>query len=224
MGSELSLIELVAQAGLVVKLVLLVLVFASVLSWAVIFDRARVLSRARSRAAAFEQQFWSGGDLSALYRELGQDDARLSGLPVIFRNGFKEYVRLRKVTPDDTAGLIQGAERAMRVALSREMDRLESNLPFLATVGSASPYIGLFGTVWGTMNAFQALGNMQQTTLALVGPGMSEALITTAVGLLAAIPAVVAYNRYASQVERLHNRYEEFIEEFSILLQRQGRG
>ena len=224
MGSELSLIDLVAQAGLVVKLVLLVLVFASVLSWAAIFDRARVLSRARSRADAFEQQFWSGGDLSALYRELGQDDARLSGLPVIFRNGFKEYVRLRKVTPEDTAGLIQGAERAMRVALSREMDRLESNLPFLATVGSTSPYIGLFGTVWGTMNAFQALGNMQQTTLALVGPGMSEALITTAVGLLAAIPAVVAYNRYASQVERLHSRYEEFMEEFSILLQRQGRG
>lgn len=224
MGSELSLIDLVAQAGLVVKLVLLVLVFASVLSWAAIFDRARVLSRARSRADAFEQQFWSGGDLSALYRELGQDDARLSGLPVIFRNGFKEYVRLRKVTPEDTAGLIQGAERAMRVALSREMDRLESNLPFLATVGSTSPYIGLFGTVWGTMNAFQALGNMEQTTLALVGPGMSEALITTAVGLLAAIPAVVAYNRYASQVERLHSRYEEFMEEFSILLQRQGRG
>jgi biopolymer transport protein TolQ len=224
MGAELSLIDLVAQAGLVVKLVLLVLVFASVLSWAAIFDRARVLSRARSRADAFEQQFWSGGDLSALYRELGQDDARLSGLPVIFRNGFKEYVRLRKVTPDDTAGLIQGAERAMRVALSREMDRLEANLPFLATVGSTSPYIGLFGTVWGTMNAFQALGNMQQTTLALVGPGMSEALITTAVGLLAAIPAVVAYNRYASQVERLHSRYEEFMEEFSILLQRQGRG
>ncbi|MBK5932040.1 protein TolQ [Halochromatium salexigens] len=224
MGSELSLIDLVAQAGLVVKLVLLVLVFASVLSWAAIFDRARVLRRARARADTFEQQFWSGGDLSALYRELGQDDARLNGLPGIFRNGFKEYVRLRKVRPDDSAGLIQGAERAMRVALSREMDRLESNLPFLATVGSTSPYLGLFGTVWGTMNAFQALGNMQQNTLALVGPGMSEALITTAVGLLAAIPAVVAYNRYVSQVERLHSRYEEFMEEFSILLQRQGRG
>ncbi len=224
MGSELSLIDLVAQAGIVVKLVLLVLVLASILSWAAIFDRSRVLRRARSNAETFEQKFWSGGDLSALYRELGQEDRQLAGLPMIFRNGFKEYVRLRKVTPDDTQGLIQGAERAMRVALSRDIDRLETHLPFLATVGSTSPYIGLFGTVWGTMHAFQALGNMQQTTLALVGPGMSEALITTAVGLLAAIPAVVAYNRYVSQVERLHSRYEEFMEEFSILLQRQGRG
>ncbi len=224
MGSELSLIDLVAQAGLVVKLVLLLLVLASILSWAAIFDRSRVLRQARSTADAFEQKFWSGGDLSALYRELSQDDQRLTGLPMIFRSGFKEYVRLRKVTPNDLQGLIQGAERSMRVALSREVDRLEANLPFLATVGSTSPYIGLFGTVWGTMHAFQALGNMQQATLALVGPGMSEALITTAVGLLAAIPAVVAYNRYASQVERLHNRYEEFMEEFSILLQRQGRG
>ncbi|WP_462320265.1 protein TolQ [Halochromatium sp.] len=224
MGSELSLIDLVAQAGLVVKLVLLLLVLASVLSWAAIFDRARVLRQARSTADAFEQKFWSGGDLSALYRDLSQDERRLTGLPMIFRNGFKEYVRLRKVTPNDLQGLIQGAERSMRVALSREVDRLEANLPFLATVGSTSPYIGLFGTVWGTMHAFQALGNMQQATLALVGPGMSEALITTAVGLLAAIPAVVAYNRYASQVERLHSRYEEFMEEFSILLQRQGRG
>jgi biopolymer transport protein TolQ len=224
MGSELSLIDLVAQSGLVVKLVLLLLVLASILSWAAIFDRARVLHQARSTADAFEQKFWSGGDLSALYRDLGQDERRLTGLPLIFRNGFKEYVRLRKVSPNDVPGLIQGAERSMRVALSREVDRLEANLPFLATVGSTSPYIGLFGTVWGTMHAFQALGNMQQTTLALVGPGMSEALITTAVGLLAAIPAVVAYNRYASQVERLHNRYEEFMEEFSILLLRQGRG
>jgi biopolymer transport protein TolQ len=205
-------------------LVLLVLVLASVLSWAAIFDRGRVLRRARAAADAFEQQFWSGGDLSALYRDLGKDEHRLSGLPAIFRNGFKEYVRLRKVAPNDTLALIQGAERSMRVALSREMDRLESNLSFLATVGSTSPYIGLFGTVWGTMHAFQALGNMQQTTLALVGPGMSEALITTAAGLLAAIPAVVAYNRYVHQVERMSSRYEEFMEEFSILLQRQGRG
>ncbi|NBC49106.1 MAG: protein TolQ [Gammaproteobacteria bacterium] len=223
MGAELSLVDLVTQASLVVQLVLLILLFASVLSWAAIFDRGRVLRRARAVADAFEQRFWSGGDLNALYRDLGQDEHRLSGLPAIFRNGFKEYVRLRKVAPTDTSGLIQGAERSMRVALSREMDRLESNLSFLATVGSTSPYIGLFGTVWGTMHAFQALGNMQQTTLALVGPGMSEALITTAVGLLAAIPAVVAYNRYVSQVERLHSRYEEFMEEFSILLQRQGR-
>lgn len=223
MGSELSLVELVTQASFVVQLVLLVLVMASVLSWAAIFDRSRVLRRARAAADAFEQKFWSGGDLSALYRELGQEDHRLNGLPAIFRNGFKEYVRLRKVAPDDTLALIQGAERSMRVALSREMDRLESNLSFLATVGSTSPYIGLFGTVWGIMHAFHALGNVQQATLALVAPGISEALVATAIGLFAAIPAVVAYNRYSNQVERMNNRYEEFMEEFSTLLQRQGR-
>jgi biopolymer transport protein TolQ len=224
MGSELSLIDLVLHASLVVQLVLVVLVLASVLSWAAIFDRSRVLKRARSAADTFEQKFWSGGDLSALYRELGQDDKSLSGLAAIFRNGFKEYVRLRKITPDDTMAVILGAERSMRVALSREMDRLESNLPFLATVGSTSPYVGLFGTVWGIMHAFHALGNVQQATLALVAPGISEALVATAIGLFAAIPAVIAFNRYSSQVERLNNRYDEFMEEFSTLLQRQGRG
>jgi len=224
MGSELSLIDLVLQASLVVQLVLVVLVLASVLSWAAIFDRSRVLKRARGAADTFEQKFWSGGDLSALYRELGQDDKSLSGLAAIFRNGFKEYVRLRKITPDDTMAVILGAERSMRVALSREMDRLESNLPFLATVGSTSPYVGLFGTVWGIMHAFHALGNVQQATLALVAPGISEALVATAIGLFAAIPAVIAFNRYSSQVERLNNRYDEFMEEFSTLLQRQGRG
>jgi biopolymer transport protein TolQ len=224
MGSELSLIDLVLHASLVVQLVLVVLVLASVLSWAAIFDRSRVLKRARSAADTFEQKFWSGGDLSALYRELGQEDKSLSGLAAIFRNGFKEYVRLRKITPDDTMAVILGAERSMRVALSREMDRLESNLPFLATVGSTSPYVGLFGTVWGIMHAFHALGNVQQATLALVAPGISEALVATAIGLFAAIPAVIAFNRYSSQVERLNNRYDEFMEEFSTLLQRQGRG
>jgi biopolymer transport protein TolQ len=224
MGAELSLLDLVLNASLVVQLVLLVLVLASVLSWAAIFDRSRVLKRARVAADSFEQQFWSGGDLSALYRDLGQDDKSLTGLAAIFRNGFKEYVRLRKITPDDTMAVILGAERSMRVALSREMDRLESNLPFLATVGSTSPYVGLFGTVWGIMHAFHALGNVDQATLALVAPGISEALVATAIGLLAAIPAVIAYNRYSNQVERLNNRYEEFMEEFSTLLQRQGRG
>ena len=224
MGAELSLLDLVLNASLVVQLVLLGLVLASVLSWAAIFDRSRVLKRARQAADGFEQKFWSGGDLSALYRELGQDEKNLTGLAAIFRNGFKEYVRLRKTSPDDTMAVIMGAERSMRVALSREMDRLESNLPFLATVGSTSPYVGLFGTVWGIMHAFHALGNVQQATLALVAPGISEALVATAIGLFAAIPAVVAFNRYSSQVERLNNRYEEFMEEFSTLLQRQGRG
>lgn len=222
MNTDLSLLSLVLNASLVVQLVLLLLLLASVLSWAAIFDRGMVLKKAQKAAEAFEQQFWSGGDLSALYRDLGQDDKRNPGLAAIFRAGFKEYVRLHKGDNSDTAMVLQGSERSMRVALSREVDRLETHLPFLATVGSTSPYVGLFGTVWGIMHAFHALGNVQQATLALVAPGISEALVATAIGLFAAIPAVIAYNRYAHLVERMHNRYEEFLEEFSTLLQRQG--
>ena len=207
-----------------VQFVLLILVLASILSWTMIFDRARVLRKAARAAAEFERRFWSGGDLSALYRDLGPDDKSLTGLAAIFRSGFKEYVRLRKGEDGDPMAVILGAERSMRVALSREMDRLEANLSFLATVGSTSPYIGLFGTVWGIMHSFHALGNVKQATLALVAPGISEALVATAIGLFAAIPAVIAYNRFADRVERLNNRYEEFMEEFSTLLQRQGRG
>jgi len=224
MPAELSLLDLVLNASIVVQLVLVSLVLASIISWSMIFDRAWVLKRARQTTDDFEQRFWSGGDLGALYRDLEQDQRGVSGSAAIFRAGFKEYMRLRK---SDNAGLmavLQGTERSMRVALSREMDRLEVNLPFLATVGSTSPYVGLFGTVWGIMYAFQALGNVKQATLALVAPGISEALVATAMGLFAAIPAVVAYNRYSSQVERLNNRYQEFMEEFSTLLQRQDQG
>ena len=224
MYSELSILDLVLHASLVVQLVLAVLVLASIVSWTLIFDRSRVLKRARRALDEFEQRFWSGGDLSALYRDLGQGEKGLHGLAAIFRAGFKEYVRLRKGDHSDAMAVLQGTERSMRVALSREMDRLETNLPFLATVGSTSPYVGLFGTVWGIMHSFHALGNVKQATLALVAPGISEALVATAIGLFAAIPAVVAYNRYSSQVERLNNRYEEFVEEFSTLLQRQGGG
>ena len=224
MYAELSLLDLVLHASFVVQFVLLILVLASILSWTMIFDRARVLRKAARAAEEFERRFWSGGDLSALYRDLGQDDKSLTGLAAIFRSGFKEYVRLRKGEDGDPMAVIQGAERSMRVALSREMDRLEANLSFLATVGSTSPYIGLFGTVWGIMHSFHALGNVKQATLALVAPGISEALVATAIGLFAAIPAVIAYNRFADRVERLNNRYEEFMEEFSTLLQRQGRG
>jgi biopolymer transport protein TolQ len=223
MYSELSILDLVVHASVVVQLVLLALVAASILSWTMIFDRQRVIKKARRAADVFEQRFWSGGDLSALYRDLGQDDKGHTGLASIFRAGFKEYVRLRKVDSSDPMSVILGSERSMRVALSREMDRLETNLPFLATVGSTSPYVGLFGTVWGIMHAFHALGNVKQATLALVAPGISEALVATAIGLFAAIPAVIAYNRYSNQVERLNNRYEEFMEEFSTLLQRQGQ-
>ncbi len=222
MNTDLSLLSLVLNASLVVQLVLLLLFLASVLSWTAIFDRAVVLKKARKAADVFEQQFWSGGDLSALYRDLGQDDKQNKGLAAIFRAGFKEYVRLRKGDSSNTAMVLQGSERSMRVAMSREMDRLETHLPFLATVGSTSPYVGLFGTVWGIMHAFHALGNVQQATLALVAPGISEALVATAIGLFAAIPAVIAYNRYTHLVERMNNRYEEFLEEFSTLLQRQG--
>ncbi|MBN2887560.1 MAG: protein TolQ [Chromatiaceae bacterium] len=222
MNADLSLVSLILDASLVVQLVLLTLVLASVLSWTLILDRSRVLARARKAAESFEERFWSGGDLSVLYRELGESARGQQGLAAIFRAGFKEYVRLRKIE-DDTMAVLQGAERSMRVAMSREMDRLETHLAFLATVGSTSPYVGLLGTVWGIMQAFHALGNVEQATLALVAPGISEALIATAIGLFAAIPAVVAYNRYTTQVERLGSRYEEFMEEFSTLLQRQGR-
>ena len=224
MYAELSLLDLVLHASFVVQLVLAVLVLASILSWTLIFERSRVLRKAGRAADDFERRFWSGGDLSALYRDLGQNPKTLTGLAAIFRSGFKEFVRLRKGEDLDPMAIIQGAERSMRVALSREMDRLEANLAFLATVGSTSPYIGLFGTVWGIMNSFHALGNVKQATLALVAPGISEALVATAIGLFAAIPAVIAYNRFAYRVERLNNRYEEFMEEFSTLLQRQGRG
>jgi biopolymer transport protein TolQ len=221
MSSDLSIIDLVLHASGVVQLVLAILVLASILSWTVIFDRARVLKRARRAADEFEQRFWTSGDLSQLYREINQSEAGAPGLAAIFRAGFKEFARLRKNGPDTNNTVLQGAQRSMRVALSREMDSLETHLPFLATVGSTSPYVGLFGTVWGIMHSFHALGNVKQATIALVAPGISEALVATAIGLFAAIPAVIAYNRYATDVERLITRYEEFLEEFSMVLQRQ---
>lgn len=223
MTSDLSLFSLVLHASFVVQLVLLVLLAASVISWTMILDRGRIIAKARKTANAFEERFWSGGDLGALYKDLSLDDKGSQGMASIFRAGFKEYVRLRKIEEKDTMAVLQGAERSMRVAMSREMDRLETHLAFLATVGSTSPYVGLFGTVWGIMQSFHALGNVEQATLALVAPGISEALVATAIGPFAAIPAVIAYNRYSNQVERLNNRYEEFMEEFSTLLQRQGR-
>ncbi len=221
MSSDLSIIDLVLNASGVVQLVLVILVLASVFSWSVIFDRARILKRARRAADEFEQRFWTSGDLSQLYRELGQSEEGSPGMAAIFRAGFKEFVRLRKNGPDPMI-VLQGAQRSMRIALSREMDTLETHLPFLATVGSTSPYVGLFGTVWGIMHSFHALGNVKQATIALVAPGISEALVATAISLFAAIPAVIAYNRYAADVERLSTRYEEYLEEFSMVLQRQS--
>jgi biopolymer transport protein TolQ len=221
-SSDLSFVGLILNASLVVQLVMATLVVASVLSWTVIFDRARVLKNARGEADEFENRFWSGADLGDLYRAVDRDRDSLRGTGAIFHAGFREFARLRENAGGDAMALVEGARRAMRVAMSRELDHLEGHLSFLATVGSTSPYVGLFGTVWGIMNAFHALGNVKQATLNLVAPGIAEALIATAIGLFAAIPAVVAYNRYANQVQRLENHYEEFVEEFSNILQRQA--
>ena len=220
--SELSFVTLILNASIVVQLVMAMLVLASVLSWTIIFDRSRVLKKARREAEDFENRFWSGGDLGDLYRAVDRDREILRGTGAIFHAGFREFVRLRENASMDPLALVEGSRRAMRVAMSREIDTLESHLSFLATVGSTSPYVGLFGTVWGIMNAFSALGNVKQATLNLVAPGIAEALIATAMGLFAAIPAVVAYNKYANSVQRLENRYDDFVEEFSNILQRQA--
>jgi biopolymer transport protein TolQ len=220
MQSDLSFLHLVLGASPLVQLVMAALVLASIVSWAMIFDRHKVLRRARGEADDFERRFWSGGDLSQLYR--GIDKTTAKGMSAIFHAGFREYAKLRENTGLDSADIVEGVRRAMRVASSREVDKLESHLSFLATVGSTSPYVGLFGTVWGIMNAFQALGNVKQATLNLVAPGIAEALIATAMGLFAAIPAVVAYNKFSHNVERLENRYDDFVEEFSNILQRQA--
>jgi len=221
-NTDLSLIELVLNASVLVQLVMLVLVIASVASWTMIFLKRTALRRAYAAANRFEDQFWSGKDLVTIYNRFNDPKREATGMELIFLSGFKEFARLRNHTGLDPQAVIAGTQRAMRVALSRELDELEVHLSFLATVGSTSPYVGLFGTVWGIMNSFRALGNVHQATLAMVAPGIAEALIATAMGLFAAIPAVVAYNRYANDVERLSNRYDTFVEEFSTILQRQA--
>jgi biopolymer transport protein TolQ len=222
MSTDLSFIALVAGASPLVQLVMAALMLASVISWTMIFDRARVLKRARQAAEAFERRFWSGGDLGELYRELDRENGQVTGMATIFHAGFREFARLKKNPDIEPMAVVEGARRTMHVAMNREMDGLENNLTFLATVGSTSPYVGLFGTVWGIMNSFHALGNVKQATLSLVAPGIAEALIATAMGLFAAIPAVVAYNRYSNDVERLNGRYEDFLDEFTTILQRQA--
>jgi biopolymer transport protein TolQ len=219
MNHDLSIIRLVAEASLAVQFVIGLLLIASVVSWALIFRKRLVIGRARREAEEFEASFWAGGDLTQLYRTV-ESHGGATGMTSIFEFGFREFARLRQqggVPPDQ---LLEGARRAMRVAQLKEIDRLEESLATLATVGSTSPYVGLFGTVWGIMNAFTSLGNVQQATLAMVAPGIAEALVATAIGLFAAIPAVVAYNRYADQVTRLEMRYDAFMEEFSTILQR----
>lgn len=220
MVEKMSLWSLVANASFLVQIVMLMLMAASVVSWVMIFQRAKFLKMAQQILNGFEEQFWSGVDLRQLYVDTKAKLHANSGVENIFCAGLKEFTRLRQRTGADAEAVMDGVQRVMRVALAREEEKLELHLPFLATVGSISPYVGLFGTVWGIMNSFRGLANVQQATLATVAPGISEALVATAMGLFAAIPAVVAYNRYSARAEALANRYETFAEEFSSILHR----
>ncbi|MCK7592644.1 protein TolQ [Lysobacter sp. CAU 1642] len=221
-GQDLNLWVLILHASIPVQLVMALLVLGSIASWMIIFRKKAQLDGARRSADQFEEKFWSGVDLSAMFREATKPERSIGGLEAIFEAGFREFARLRQKRGVDTRTQLEGAQRAMRAQLSREMDDLEHNLEFLANVGSISPYVGLFGTVWGIMISFQGLANVKEATIATVAPGISEALVATAMGLFAAIPAVWAYNRYATKVERMNSRYEAFAEEFSSILQRQS--
>ncbi|WP_284320893.1 protein TolQ [Dyella acidisoli] len=221
MNGGLNVFEILASASLPVKLVMLVLVIGSFFSWVIILRKYSQLKAAMENAESFEERFWSGADLAQLFREVSNNGGNSGGMENIFESGFREFVRQRQRRSTDVRTVIEGSERAMRVAGTKEIGLLERNLEFLANVGSISPYVGLFGTVWGIMGAFQGLGEMKDVTIAVVAPHISEALIATAMGLFAAIPAVWAYNRYANKVERVASRYEVFQEEFSSVLQRQ---
>ena len=220
MTADYSFIDLILNASLVVQLVMLILVVASVVSWTMIFNKRLLLKHSKNDADMFEERFWSSEDLSPLYNRITAGRYESSGMEKIFGAGYKEFSRLQKQESIDPEAVLDGAQRSMRIAMNKEVDHLETNLSFLATVGSTSPYIGLFGTVWGIMNSFQALGTVQQATISMVAPGIREALVATALGLFAAIPAVIAYNRYSNDVERLINRYDNFLEEFSSILHR----
>lgn len=222
METEFNLVSLFMQASIVVKIVILILICFSVLSWAVILQRSRILTNANKQALAFENKFWSGEDLHRLHEGLENRRDALSGSEQIFYAGFKEFVRLQQVNPDASEATLKGSSRAMHLALNRELDKLESYIPFLGTVGSISPYIGLFGTVWGIMHSFMGLSAVKQATLQSVAPGIAEALIATAIGLFAAIPAVMAYNRLSLRVNKLEQGYVNFIDEFTTILHRQA--
>jgi biopolymer transport protein TolQ len=215
-----TLWSLISNASLVVKFVMLILVAAVFASWVVILQRQRVLNAARSNYIDFEDRFWSGMDLSQLYREINQQE-HVFGVESIFTAGFREFSRLRQQSNADPDAVMEGTQRAMRVATVRETELLDHHLPFLATVGSTSPYVGLFGTVWGIMNSFRGLANVHQATLATVAPGIAEALIATAIGLFAAIPAVIFYNSFTTKVDQIAINYETFTEEFTNILHRQ---
>ena len=209
------------HAGFFVKIVMMSLFAMSIFSWAIIIQRYRLFKQAQIQRALFEKKFWSGIDLNILYKELSQKSDELQGLEKLFCAGVKEYMRLNKLTKTAPEAVIDGISRAMNVSLNRELTTMEQNLPTLATIGSISPYVGLFGTVWGIMNAFMALGAQQSATLDMVAPGIAEALVATALGLFAAIPAVAAYNRFTVNVGKLESAYANFIEELTNILHRQ---
>jgi biopolymer transport protein TolQ len=218
-AADLSILTLITKATLVVQIVMFILVLVSVASWTAIFSKGFAIRRARKETEGFERNFWSGAELSQLYQAAANPRRKTGALERIFEAGMSEFLKLRG--RGDAQATLDGARRAMRAAYQREMDALEARLAFLASAGSVSPYIGLFGTVWGIMHAFTGLSSLQQATLASVAPGIAEALVATAIGLFAAIPAVIAYNRFAHDIDRLANRFESFTEEFSNILQRQ---
>jgi len=221
--TDLSIISLIANARVLVKGVMLLLAAVSFMSWYWIFRKWFAIRDARARTDQFERDFWSGGDLNSLYQSAVNDRHSAGALERIFEAGYREFTKLRGQKSLDPASIVDGSRRAMRATYQREMDHLEAHLAFLASVGSVSPYVGLFGTVWGIMNAFRGLANVSSATLAHVAPGIAEALVATAIGLFAAIPAVVAYNRFAHDIDRVSIRFESFMEEFSNILQRQLR-
>ena len=219
---DLDIWTLVVNASLVVKVVMILLLAVSFMSWMFIFQKWFSIRRANAQTDKFEREFWSGNDLNALYQGAVNNRHSIGSLERVFEAGFREFAKLRGQRGTDPSDMVDGARRAMRATFQREMDFLERHLSFLASTGSVSPYVGLFGTVWGIMHAFRSLANVQQATLAQVAPGIAEALVATAIGLFAAIPAVVAYNRYSHDIERLANRFESFMEEFSNILHRQA--
>ncbi len=219
---DLTVVSMIVNASIVVKFVMALLALASMFSWTYIFMKMFAIRRARRLADEFEREFWGGADLVGLYQRAASGRYSSVGLERIFEAGFKEFLKLKGRPGSDLSALLDGTRRAMKATYQREMDTLESHLSFLATVGSVSPYVGLFGTVWGIMNAFRGLSNVAQATLAHVAPGIAEALVATAMGLFAAIPAVIAYNRYSHDIDRLASRYESFMEELQNILQRQA--
>ena len=222
MGTDLSIFHLVKEASFVVQFVMLILLAASVASWTFIFAKRKELKQAIAITDEFEDKFWSGVDLTELYKKMSGNAFEPEGIEKIFLAGYKEFSRMSQKGEVSPVVQVENAQRTMRIELNRELERLDERLPFLATVASTSPYVGLFGTVWGIMNSFRALGGVQQATMAHVAPGIAEALIATAIGLFAAIPAVIAYNSFSTRLERLSGRYELFVDEFVVLLQRQA--